>query len=523
MKFTCPGCGTEFGTARPDPGSWLRCPECGLGFRVPTVAGREPAAPPAPPPPRPGEPDVIAPGKELRGFLIQKRIGAGAMGDVYEAVQLSLNRVVVLKVLPKAFAQKPEFLRRFHEESRALSTLNHPNIVTIHERGNVGNVYFFAMEYVDGVPLARLQWDHTDVEQFVRVARGLVAALAYAHEHGVIHRDIKPGNVMLSRRNEVKVTDFGLAALVAAGRDGSRGTAHGEPLKMGTPTYMSPEQRSHPDHIDARSDIYSAGVVLYELATGTRPTLPVTEPPSEVCELADPRLDPIIMRCVEELPERRYRTASELLADVEQYAQEVQRAPRCPHCGKLSPVRSESCIHCHASLDDLFDLCPECKSKNRRDAKHCLYCGVDLERGRTLISEKVSMMLDQADRLRLDGNYPEALQILSEVQQIEGRVFEHERERAEKLRQRTLEDRDRAAARAWAEAERMVAQERFREAIEYFRRVPRDVRDPTNRIRDVRALQARMAAERKTKAVTNAVVLVIALILVLVIVMQILF
>jgi hypothetical protein len=498
----------DFDADKPGPSELLECPECGHRFRDPDVTELDQAGPV-------GHAGV-QPGKELNGFLIQERIGFGGMGEVYKAVQLSLDRVVVVKVLPPAFAERPLFVRRFHEESTALSALNHPNIVTIYERGNVGKVYFFAMEYIDGVSLSEVPWDPGDVQQLLHVAKGTVSALSYAHERGVVHRDIKPANVMLSSRNEVKVTDFGLAALMAEGRREPQSGQERPQIRMGTPAYMSPEQKDDPQQVDGRTDIFSVGVLLYELITGERPQIPMQKPPSAVNELADPRLDKIVTLCLAERPDERYQTANALLEALQDFEEQLERAPRCPACEGLSPVQSEKCVHCGASLEELFDLCPECKHKNRRDVRECLHCGVDLEKGRTLISQKVAVMLDQADHLRLGGSYTEALQILKEVGEIEGRVFEKERQRAAGLRRATEEDREQAAQKAYEEAKRMLAEQRFREAIELFRQVPEDIRDTTDEVARARQLQARLAADRRSQATTNLLLIAIGLTLVIV-------
>ncbi|NIN48716.1 MAG: protein kinase, partial [Gemmatimonadales bacterium] len=200
------------------------------------------------------------------------------------------------------------------------------------------------------------------------------AALSYAHQRGVIHRDIKPANIMLSSRNEVKVTDFGLASLMAEERREETAELTGRALRMGTPAYMSPEQRRSPEHVDGRTDIFSAGVVFFELLIGERPSLPVEKLPAELSELADPRLDPIIGRCLAQDPDRRYQTAEALLEDLERFGHELERAPRCPECGNLSPVRTRTCVYCGRSLEQFFDICPQCKEENRRDVRHCLYC-----------------------------------------------------------------------------------------------------------------------------------------------------
>jgi len=510
MKFTCPGCDAEFEAQRPSDGSPLRCPQCSYQFTDPDPTDVDELGPLAA--------GGIAPGKELGGFRILEKIGTGAMGEVYKATQLSLDRTVALKVLPAVFADRPAFVRRFHEESMALSALNHPNIVTIIERGNVGKIYFFVMEYVEGPSLQELMSRSFALEEFVIIAKGTAAALDYAHKHGVVHRDIKPSNLMMTGEVGVKIADFGLAGLMEQER---RAIEAGDkrPRRMGTPAYMSPEQKMNPLEVDGRTDIYAAGVVFHELVAGKRPEIPLNEMPSELSKVADPRLDPIIARCLEVSPEDRYQSAGELLEDLEAFESELRRAPRCPACGKLSPVRFLRCSYCDESLEQFFDVCLECKHPNRREVRHCLNCGTDLERGRTLVSNKVAMMLDQADRLRLNGDFESALTMLDQVQTVEGRAFEDERQRALALRDRVLDERREAARRAYQEAKRLVREHRFKEAIEALKSVPKDIKDTTDVIKSAMMLQARIAAERRSETTTNLILLIIGMVLVVLIVL----
>jgi len=509
MKFSCPGCKNEFQGQRPKGDALLTCPSCGREFADKDATVADSLGPLAA--------GGVGPGKQLGGFRIEEKVGTGAMGEVYKAIQLSLDRTVALKVLPAVFADRPAFVRRFHDESMALSALNHPNVVTIIERGNVGKIYFFVMEYVDGPALGQLMSRQFTVEEFLKIAKGTAAALSYAHKQGVVHRDIKPSNMMLTRDFEVKIADFGLAGLMAQEKRALE--SNGErPRRMGTPAYMSPEQRANPLQVDGRTDIYAAGVVFYEVLTRKRPEIPLRQMPSEVSKTADPRLDRIVAKCLQVSPDDRYQNAGELLSDLESFESELQRAPRCPTCGKLSPVRFQRCMHCDENLERFFDVCPECKHKNRREVRHCLSCGVDLEKGRTLISDKVSMMLDQADRLRLNGDFDQALHILEEVQAVEGKSFEAHRQRALALREKTLDERREAAKRAYEEGKRLVREHRFREAIELLKSVPADIKDTSGAIRAALQLQARIAAERKSETTTNLIVFAIGIVLVMVIV-----
>ncbi len=510
MEFICPSCKGAFEAARPDSGEVLRCPHCEYRFADddPTVVDEA----------QPLRADNLPPSTNVAGFRVDELIGRGSMGVVYRATQLSLDRTVALKVLPPNFADNEKFVERFYEESGALSALNHPNIVTIYERGHMGKTYFFAMEYVDGPPLRDMLEEPLDVRALLHIAKGTASALSYAHARGVVHRDVKPSNIVLNSRDEVKIADFGLAGLIRQDSSVSEaGSTHA--AVMGTPAYMSPEQKQNSLAVDGRSDIFSAGVVFYEAMAGQKPEIPLERSPSEVEPTADPRLDPIVARCLEQKAEDRYQTADELLADLERISAEIADAPCCHECGTLNPVRFEVCKECGADLDELFDICPECKGKNRREVRACLHCGTDLEKGRTLITSKVTMMLDQADQLRLNGNYIEALDILEEVQAIEGRAFEAERERARVLRKTTVAERLRQAKSDYAEARRLVQQGRFQEAIELFERVPADIKDTTKEIQTARELKARLAAELRNQSTTNLILLLLCLVLAIVVVL----
>jgi serine/threonine protein kinase len=508
MKFTCPGCTERFEAERPPDGQPVRCPQCGRQFVDPDPTDLDELGPLAA--------GGLAPGKEIGGFRIVEKIGTGAMGEVYKAIQLSLDRTVALKVLPTAFADRPAFVRRFHEESMALSALNHPNIVTIIERGNVGKIYFFVMEYVDGPSLQEMMSREFTVEEFVRIAKDTAAALEYAHNHGVVHRDIKPSNLMMTEEVGVKVADFGLAGLMEQERRAAE-AGDRRPRRMGTPAYMSPEQKMNPLEVDGRTDIYAAGVVFHELLTGQRPDTPLARDASEASKSVDPRLDPVMRKCLAVSPEDRYQSAGELLEDLDAFESELRRAPRCPSCGKLSPVRFLRCKYCDQSLEQFFDVCPECKHMNRHEVRHCLNCGVDLERGRTLVSNKVAMMLDQADRLRLAGEFETALKTLEQVQAVEGRAFKEERQRALALRERVIDERAKAGLRTYQEGKRLVREHRFKEAIELFKAVPPDIKDTTEAVRTTLLLQARIAADRRSETTTNLVLLAIGLVLVVLI------
>ncbi len=333
----CPQCGT------PIPTGALAglCPACLLkqGAAADTVTdARQPQFHP---------PSVAELAPLFPQLEIFELIGKGGMGAVYKARQRQLDRIVALKILPPGIGDDTAFAERFTREAKALAKLNHPGIVTLYEFGSSGResvqtksgdtqgsqsrlmpaatpVYFFLMEYVDGVNLRQLlHAGRVSPREALAIVPQICDALQFAHDQGIVHRDIKPENILLDRRGRVKVADFGLAKIVD-GRAGSPlpadgglqtgGGAHGvtRPTSeltdagrvMGTPQYMSPEQRAHPSEVDNRADIYALGVVFYQMLTGELPGKKI-EPPSRKVRI-DVRLDEIVLRALEKKPELRY-------------------------------------------------------------------------------------------------------------------------------------------------------------------------------------------------------------------------
>ena len=245
---------------------------------------------------------------------IKELVGQGGMGFVYRARQSKLERDVALKVLPESLAKDPAFSERFTREGQLLAKLNHNNIVTVFDFGCSGPFYFLLMEYVDGVNLRQaMQAGRFTPEQALSVVPKICEALQFAHDKGVLHRDIKPENILMDLGGQVKIADFGIAKMVGELATNSGLTVSG--AKLGTPHYMAPEQIRTSKKIDHRADIYSLGVVFYELLTGELP-LGRFEPPSDRASL-DSRIDEIVLRALERDRERRQQSATEIKTQIE--------------------------------------------------------------------------------------------------------------------------------------------------------------------------------------------------------------
>ncbi len=307
-----------------------------------------------PTPSEPLSPAALAP--HFPQLEILECLGRGGMGVVYKARQKALNRFVALKILAPERSTDPGFAERFTAEARMLASLNHPNIVTIHDFGESGGFYHLVMEYVDGVNLRQaMTAGRFTPEQALAIVPPVCEALQYAHDHGVVHRDIKPENLLLDQQGRVKVADFGIAKLLGSATAGGPGTTAADTVPVnappagavgpdtlgasaaGTPQYMAPEQRAR-GPVDHRADIYSLGVVLYELLTGETPKTSL-EAPSRKIQI-DVRLDEVVLRALAVAPELRFPTATEFRTRVEALTAPATPAPvqRLPQ--KLASVPS---------------------------------------------------------------------------------------------------------------------------------------------------------------------------------------
>ncbi len=264
--------------------------------------------------------EVVPPPLELEQLaaafpqlIIEEMIGQGGMGRVFCAQQPHLNRTVALKVLSAERAGDPEWLERFSREARALARLSHPHIVQVYDFGEKP-VPYLLMEHVEGVNLRQaMQHGGLTAREALAIVPKLCDALHYAHEHGVLHRDIKPENILIDTEGRVKLVDFGLAKLRDDGEMPFTLTQSG--AKLGTLAYMAPEQVEKPAEVDHRADIYSLGVVFYEMLTGELP-LGRFPTPSEASGV-DARLDDVVMRTLDKQPGKRFQSAEQMRSDIE--------------------------------------------------------------------------------------------------------------------------------------------------------------------------------------------------------------
>ncbi|MGB5814339.1 MAG: protein kinase, partial [Thermoanaerobaculia bacterium] len=293
-------------------------------------------------------------GTNLSHFKITGKLGAGGMGEVFRAEDTTLDREVALKVLPTELASDPERLARFEREAKTLAALDHPNIVTIYTVEEADGVRFLTMQLVEGKQLSELiPRGGMPVERIFELGIPLAEALAAAHEKGVIHRDLKPANIMVTTDDRVKVLDFGLAKLqpdtaVVATTEARTEALTGEGRILGTMPYMSPEQLEGKE-IDARSDIFSFGAMLYEMATGERPfqgdtsvsliSSIVKDTPRSVDELKGElphHLARIVNRCLEKNPKRRYQSAIDVHIELDALRKEVDSGIVQPSSAEVS-------------------------------------------------------------------------------------------------------------------------------------------------------------------------------------------
>lgn len=321
------------------------CPKCGQPLPADALAGLCPkcliqagieSAPDGLPSNLPNEPRGLPPGSrnfepasvaaladKFPQLEILELLGQGGMGSVYKARQKGLDRLVAVKVLPPEIGQDGAFAERFAREAKALARLSHNHIVSVYDFGQADGLFYIVMEYVDGVNLRQtIQTGKLAPEQALAIVPQICEALQFAHDEGIVHRDIKPENILVDKRGRVKIADFGLAKLL--GQDAGDHLLTATHQVMGTLRYMAPEQMQGSREVDHRADIYSLGVIFYELLTGELPMGKFAAPSKKV--QIDVRLDEIVLRALEQDPEQRYQQASEVRTDVQSVSSSVAKS-----------------------------------------------------------------------------------------------------------------------------------------------------------------------------------------------------
>ncbi|MBI4231488.1 MAG: serine/threonine protein kinase, partial [Planctomycetes bacterium] len=335
----CPGCSARFNVVGFRPGVSFHCPKCNkslvLAGKVSNIRVNRES------PVTIHQKDDPLVGTTIGNFRVTAKLGQGGMGAVYRAVQINLDRPVALKILSADAARSQDFVDRFLREAKAAARFNHPNIVQVYDAGRDGERLYFAMEFVDGESLMGLVERQGPIEPR-RAARWIAdagRAPAYAHGLGVIHRDIKPDNLLLTKEGQVKLADLGLAKVEDAAQNNLTMTG----IVMGTPYYMSPEQAIDSSKVDARGDIYSLGATLYRLVTGTVPYTGRTPteilvkihqggfpPPSKVRPSLPKEIDDLVACMMAHAPAARFQDASTAAAALDRFASTGEAPPAAP-------------------------------------------------------------------------------------------------------------------------------------------------------------------------------------------------
>ena len=300
-------------------------------------------------------------------------LGRGGMGVVYKARQKSLDRLVALKILAPEREKDPQFAERFAREAQALAKLSHPHIVTVYDFGQADGLFYLLMEYVDGVNLRQLlRTRRLEPKEALAIVPPICDALQYAHDHAVVHRDIKPENLLLDKAGQVKIADFGIAKML--GGDSTPDEEQG----VGTPHYMAPEQHATPQAADHRADIYSLGVVLYEMLTGELPVGQFELPSRKV--RIDVRLDEIVLRALNREPELRFQKAGQMKTAVETLTSDGRRL------GRTRPRRYPEQIDPSSRTSEALEQ----RTSRRRSRSRWWYCSWRPVRESSTSSEAVS-------------------------------------------------------------------------------------------------------------------------------------
>jgi serine/threonine protein kinase len=336
-------------------------------------------------------------GQTLGRYRIVEMLGEGGMAQVFKAFQPGLERVVALKVLPEYYMRDERFLARFQREAQAIAQLSHPNILPVYDFGREGDLTYIVMQYVDGGTLKDLLGQELRFERIGDLLGQVADALDYAHGQGILHRDVKPSNILIERGQRVLLSDFGLAKMV-----GSQEQITATGVGLGTPAYMSPEQ-GQGETVDARTDVYALGVVLYEMTTGRVPFRAetpmaiiikhVTAPlplPRSINPAVPESVEQVILKALAKNKEDRYASAGAMMAAFkEAMAQapgpliappprDAAGGPVCRACGHANRPGISFCEECAAPLGDQGPTCPHCGYANRPGVRFCEQCATSL-------------------------------------------------------------------------------------------------------------------------------------------------
>ncbi|HLY31968.1 MAG TPA: protein kinase [Ktedonobacterales bacterium] len=320
-------------------------------------------------------------GQIIGNCVIETLIGQGGMARVYRARQENLDRSVAVKILPPYYAADPAFVERFKLEARALARLSHPHIVIVHDAGEDSGHLYIVMEYISGGNLRDYMEQPLTLREVTRIVREVSSALTYAHSQGIIHRDVKPVNVLMDTNKRMVLSDFGIAKVMATSAALTRSGAG-----VGTPEYMSPEQ-CRGGQVDQRADIYALGVMLYELLTGHTPfeadnytalahshIYEMPTPPSQLNPRISPAVQAVVMKALEKDPAYRFQEATELSIALDQAAA-AQSPVMAPSARRQAPATAP------ISAQRAGVTCPRCHAINNAQQRYCSTCGQPLQPG----------------------------------------------------------------------------------------------------------------------------------------------